>query len=199
MLRQRPRVTWLVGRDGSGNRSLCRQEPGQWVSHRLPGPGELAFVDQPNGVRASDVMMGRVLALADFSAWQAAPSPDGGSMVAGSDTRISACSSSPVVVSPGGPLCGQRLPPLSATEGGPSPAPVGGSLVYASQHTHPHPSLADCYLGPNRSQFATGVDEQVPGLASISEVRLWLLGSGKIMPDISSSARGLVDFRAVPL
>ncbi|MDE0528757.1 MAG: hypothetical protein OXH85_08710 [Truepera sp.] len=67
MLRQRPQGD-LAG-DGSGNRSLYQQEPGQWVSHRLPGPGELAFVDQPDGVRASDVMTGRVLTLADFSAW----------------------------------------------------------------------------------------------------------------------------------
>ena len=52
---------------------------------RLPGPGELAYVDQPNGVRASDVMTGRVLTLADLSAWQAEPSPDGGSMVADSN------------------------------------------------------------------------------------------------------------------
>ena len=106
---------WLVGRDGSGNRSLHRQEPGQWVSHRLPGPGELAFVDQPNGVRASDVMTGRVLTLANFGAWQAEPSPDGGSMVA--DSNPSDIGLRLFTVSPGGPLCGQRLPPLSATEG----------------------------------------------------------------------------------
>ena len=37
--------------------------------------------------------------------------------------------------------------------GGPFPYSSGQVSVYAPQHTHPHPSLADFYLGPNRSQY----------------------------------------------
>ena len=100
-------------------------------------------------------MTGRVLTLA----WQAAPSPDGGGMVADSDTRISASSPEPERRT----LWAAAASAVGDREGS-FPYASGQVSVYAPQHTHPQPSLADFYLG---ARFAESKFDGSPSLTVI--------------------------------
>ena len=136
---------WLIGRDGSGNRLLYRQEPMQWVAHEiwLPGAMELAFIDWPNGVRAVDAVSGEVRSIADFNVWHATPSPDGRRMIA--DTNhpdiglhlLSTCGEVEASL-----LCESKASSQGDHWAKPFPYSKGHVSTYSPPHTHPHPSFS---------------------------------------------------------
>ncbi|MXX50713.1 MAG: hypothetical protein F4Z39_06690 [Chloroflexi bacterium] len=160
---------WIIQRDGSGNRRLYQQQPGEWITHEvwIPGTRELAFVDWNKGIRAIQVDTGAERRVTSFNAWHAICNPTGTLMAA--DTNFPDIGLQ--LFNPrdglGEPmtLCHPQASNAGAHWAGAFPYEQGPIAVYAPQHTHPHPSFS-----PDSQRVVFTSDRT--GMAQVYEVEI---------------------------
>ena len=140
---------WVIHRDGSGNRLVYERnvERKEWIVHEtwMPGRREIAATNWPRGMFGIDVDDGRIRKICSFNAWHPMVNREGDRMVCDTtfpDRGLQIFD----------PLDGRGEPrvlchPESSNAGDHwntdhCPYDDGPVVVYAPQHTHPHPAFS---------------------------------------------------------